>query len=687
MSSGDMNTGAPIELNTTLLDEAVGKSLLEKLPGIVAAGKRKAEAILERAKNESKIDLQSRELVDPVGAFEDLPKKLYPGNLNTLIYGDNLLAMAALLAGTDERPSLRGKIDLIYIDPPFDSKADYGHTIKLSDGNVDQKPTVIEQFAYSDTWADGTASYLKMLIPRLIFIRELLSENGSIYLHLDYRTCHYAKIIMDEIFGKENFKNEIIWQSAIGDTSAKNRKFIKSHDTILFYSKNFKKSNWNDVFQDYGAASEKMYRYQDTKGRYRIAPVDNPGGNGYIYELGFGEKLPQNGYRMPKETALEWLSEGILDIKAGKVPGKKIYMSSGVRCRDVWSDISALQGSKSVGYATQKPEELLARIITASSNQGSIVADFFCGSGTTSAVAEKLGRRWIACDLGKPACMVTRKRLLDLKSKPFLCMNIGDYQIEQMRSHFGKKYRIGELSEIILGLFGANPLPSDVNPNRNLGKIPNKTLIYCDSPNKLTGLKTLKKAVELRDGLMGGWKKVVVLGWNFDSQISQHIQMLNDPDLEVLVIPPDLLDRLKKKGTKLKPSEVRFSTLQYLQVSHKRTILKDGEQLKISLQNYVLLSPEALHLEDDERKKIQQIANKDPIALIEYWGIDPNYDGVTFRPVWHSYRGEDKITDKGRYSIDPHVLLELPKHSGSRKICVRAVDIFGFEAQTIQEVL
>jgi adenine-specific DNA-methyltransferase len=266
-------------------------------------------------------------------------------------------------------------------------------------------------------------------------------------------------------------------------------------------------------------------------------------------------------------------------------------------------------------------------------------------------------------------------------------MNIGDYQIEQMRSNFGKKYRIGELSEIVLGLFGANPLPLEENPYRNLGKIPRtKTLVFCDSPNKATGLKTLKKAIELRDNLMGGWNKVVVLGWNFDSQISEHLQTINDPNLEVLVIPPDLLDRLKKKGTKLKSTEIRFSTLQYLQISPKRKILKNNEELHVDLKNYVLLSPDALHLDDEERKKVQKIANQDPIALIEYWGIDPNYDGETFRPVWHSYRGEDRVTNKGRYSIEPQAILELPKHSGVRKICVRAVDIFGFEAQTVQEV-
>ena len=131
---------------------------------------------------------------------------------NRLIYGDNLLGMAALLAGDAETPSLRGKIDLIYIDPPFDSKADYRTKITLPGGDVEQKPTVIEQFAYSDTWADGTASYLAMIVPRLCLMRELLSTRGSIYVHLDWHVGHYVKVAMDEIFGRDNFINEIVWR-------------------------------------------------------------------------------------------------------------------------------------------------------------------------------------------------------------------------------------------------------------------------------------------------------------------------------------------------------------------------------------------------------------------------------------------------------------------------------------------
>jgi adenine-specific DNA-methyltransferase len=180
-------------------------SLLEQLPKIVADGKREAERIMERLESSYRIGLQTRELVIPSrdSNWQDMFAKsqkashdLNPANMNRLIYGDNLLAMAALLAGNEQIPSLRGKIDLIYIDPPFDSKADYRTKVTLPGCDVEQKPTVLEQFAYSDTWEDGTASYLRMLVPRIILIRELLSEAGSLYVHLDWHIGHYVKTIL-----------------------------------------------------------------------------------------------------------------------------------------------------------------------------------------------------------------------------------------------------------------------------------------------------------------------------------------------------------------------------------------------------------------------------------------------------------------------------------------------------------
>src|ERR1035437_4620777 len=192
------------------------KSLIYELPKIIDEGKKEVEQILERLSSENKLGLETNELVLPAkdtaqnGMFEGkIPEVNEKEWMNRLIYGDNLLAMQALLAGDPANglPSMRGKISLIYIDPPFDSKADYRTKVTLPGGDIEQKPTAIEQFAYSDTWADGTASYLQMLVPRLFLMRELLSENGSIYVHLDYHVSHYVKIVLDEIYGKHDFLN------------------------------------------------------------------------------------------------------------------------------------------------------------------------------------------------------------------------------------------------------------------------------------------------------------------------------------------------------------------------------------------------------------------------------------------------------------------------------------------------
>ena len=210
--------------------------------------------------------------------------------------------------------------------------------------------------------------------------------------------------------------------------------------------------------------------------------------------------------------------------------------------------------------------------------------------------------------------------------------------MEAAKATLGRDFRIGDLSQIVLSLYGALPLPPDVNPQRNLGHIAgidlggrrgSKTLVLADSPNKLTGTATLKKAIAQRDNLLGGWDRVVVLGWNFEPSIGETITALNDSRLEVLVIPPDLMDRLKKKGglDKLR-GQVRFSSLQYLTIHPVvRAAQGDSETLTVRLKNYVLLSPEAINLDDDNRTKLQAVANKEPLALIEYWAVDPDYDG------------------------------------------------------------
>ncbi|HTA66592.1 MAG TPA: DNA methyltransferase [Xanthomonadaceae bacterium] len=557
---------------------------------------------------------------------------------NRLIYGDNLLAMAALLAGEELAPSLRGRVNLIYIDPPFDSKADYRTKVVLPGVELEQKPTVIEQFAYSDTWARGTASYLEMLTARLALMRELLSDSGSIFVHLDWHVCHYVRIVLDEIFGKGCFRNEIIWYYSGG--GAPRDRFAHKHDVIFW----FQKSKDADVYFDADAV-RMNYKWTD------------------------GQKRADGSGR---------------DLEAGKLPDDVMGLDI-IRLNKImpWAQ-------ENKDYETQKSEALLAIFLQAASREGDVVADFFGGSGTTAAVAEKLGRRWITTDLGKPACMIMRKRLIDQGAKPFLYQAIGDYQVEAAKSSMGRSFRIGDLSEIVLSLYGAQPLDPDDNPMRNLGKVVFrgiKTLVLVDSPNKMTGDATLRKAIAQRDNLLGGWDKVVVLGWNFEPSIGQSITALNDARLEVLVIPPDLLDRLKKKGgiEKLR-GQVRFSSLQYLTVDPvQRRREGDGERIVVRLKNYVLLSPEAINLDEENRKKLLKVMNAEPLALIEYWAVDSDYDGEVFRSVWQDYRG-NTANDDDALRVTTCADFSVPHKAGTRRICVRAVDVFGFEAEVMQAV-
>jgi site-specific DNA-methyltransferase (adenine-specific)/adenine-specific DNA-methyltransferase len=271
-------------------------------------------------------------------------------------------------------------------------------------------------------------------------------------------------------------------------------------------------------------------------------------------------------------------------------------------------------------YWTQKPEKLLERIIKASSNENSIVADFFWWSGTTASVAEKLGRKRITSDIGKPACMVMRKRFIDNDCKPYLYQALGDYQKESFSQNFWTRYRIWDLAQVTMGLYGALPFSVEDNPQRNLWYIPQtKILVYVDSPNKLTWYNTLKKALAERDSFLGGRNRVVVLGRNFSSTIAHEINELNDKNLEVLVIPPDLLDKLKTKWwyqSLVREKKVKFSSLQYLSVK-RPTIesLWSQDKLTIELENYVLLSPDALPLDEKERVKLDEIIEIEPLCL------------------------------------------------------------------------
>lgn len=680
------------------------KSLIEALPDVVKQGRREVEQILERAQSDNKMMLQTNEYVLPArddsGLFRGTIRACCPpdnagteycetdGWFNRLIQGDNLFAMQALLAGDPATglPSMRGKIDLIYIDPPFDSKADYRTKINLPNGDIEQKPTVLEQFAYSDTWADGTISYLKMLYPRLALMKELLSPQGTIYIHLDWHIGHYVKLILDDIFGKNNFLTEIIWNyRTFSQAAVKGRSFEHTHDNIYIYAKDIDKQIFNPVYVPQKTSIENAKKAGfslDDRGYFKTAPTG----------------LGKGGYS--EETIRSLDAQGLIYWTKNGLPRKKYYCendSSYIYDKkmigNVWSDIpDMMHFSKSeiLDYGTQKPEALLERIIQASSNENSIVADFFGGSGTTTAVAEKLGRRWITSDLGKPACMIMRKRLIDIPDcKPFLYHSIGDYSREAFLSD--KQFRrVSDLARVVLGLYGALPFDGADAP-ANLGHIRGtSTLVYVDSPNKVTNSNTIKKALELRESYMGGWNKIIVLGWNFAFDIGETIQGINRSECEVLVIPPDLLDMLRKKGYRdlVDSGKITFSSLQYLTIKTPRIMPANEEgkvKITVELDNYVLLSPDSLPLDDKSKAKVQQVMAENPLDLIEYWSVDPDYDGQTFRSVWQDYR-ENTANDGDALRVVHDAEIITPAHPGKRKICVKAVDVFGFESQTIVEL-
>mgnify|MGYP000788514803 FL=1 len=662
----------------------MAKSLIEELPRIASEGRQEAQRIIERLSSGTRIGLQTNELVLPRkdvsgffrGQVPNIPNAFnaaLDGStwMNRLVYGDNLLTMQALLAGDPQTglPSLRGKVDLIYIDPPFDSKADYRTKVVLPGVDIQQKPTVVEQFAYADTWEEGTISYLKMIYKRLILMKELLSDTGTVYVHIDWHIDSYVKIMLDDIFGKDNFRDQIIWYYP-GGIKAVPHYFPRKHDCIYCYSKtnNYVFNNQRKGIEDNSLYSRWIKYSEDGE---TITYKNFPRTDKVKFDMYVKRFISQNK-REPKDE----------DV---------IYRFEGALVDDVWDDCPAVFRllNEKTGYSTQKPASLLERIIKASSNEGDLVCDFFGGSGTTAAVAERLGRRWITCDIGKPASLVMRKRFIDQEVNPFLYQSIGDYQKEAF--HNNKKLRrVGDLSQVVLGLFGALPFSPEQVSDRNFGYVKGtRNLVMVDSPNRLTTAATVRRAVEAKASLLGGdWDKVIVLGWNFAFDISQAIEKYKNSNVEVLVIPPDLLDKLSKKGFRklIADKTVRFSSLQYLVVNPVEvTVNGNGEdELDISLNNYVLLSPDNIPLDDKDKEKLQQVMEQDPLSLIEYWSIDPDYDGDTFRSTWQDYR-ENVDNDSDPLHCVYSTRIAMP-HKDERKVCVKAVDVFGFESQVILDV-
>ena len=340
--------------------------------------------------------------------WDTWPNGLRRGGL--LYHGDNKEVLAHLLAN-----GFRGQVKLIYIDPPFDSGADYVRKVELRGpkGKVKldgEGYTLGEQIQYTDIWAND--NYLQFMYERLLLLKELLSEDGAVYLHCDPTKNSYLRCLLDEVFGSVNFRSEVVWRrtSAHSDSGS----FGRVHDTVYFYSKG-PTYIWNEPRADYEEwYVERYYRYRDETGRrFKSGDLSAYGlsGGGYEYDWKGRDGL----WRCPQDTMKRLDAEGKLYYTENGVPRLKQYLDEmdGQQVQSIWDDVLPLVSwsTETVNYPTQKPESLVERVITASSNPGDLVLDCFIGSGTTAAVAQKLSRRWIGCDINKGAIQTTVKRL------------------------------------------------------------------------------------------------------------------------------------------------------------------------------------------------------------------------------------------------------------------------------------
>jgi site-specific DNA-methyltransferase (adenine-specific)/adenine-specific DNA-methyltransferase len=370
--------------------------------------------------------------------FDSRGRQLH-GWSNKLIWGDNKLILSSLKAGALRRQiEDAGGLKLIYIDPPFDVGADFSMDIEVGGETFHKEANLLEQIAYRDTWGRGADSFISMLYERLILMRDLLTHDGSIYVHMGPAKSHLVRAVLDEVFGRDRCLREVIWKRV--SSRSHGSYYPATHGSILFYAKT-ERVIWNQLYEPLdGEYVQSKYRHQDLDGRkFRTGNClnQNPDRPNLTFEWNGHVRT----WRWTKDKMQALHEAGRLIYTKSGVPEYKRYLdeSEGVALQSVWTDINPVnsQAREDTDYPTQKPEALLDRIIRASSNEGDLVADFFCGSGTTAAVAEKLGRKWIAADLGKFAMHTTRKRLIGVQRerkaagkdfRAFEVLNLGRYE-------------------------------------------------------------------------------------------------------------------------------------------------------------------------------------------------------------------------------------------------------------------
>lgn len=591
---------------------------------------------------------------------------------NRLIWGDKKYVLPSLLS------EFAGKVNLIYIDPPFNVGADFSFTTTIpdSDESFTKEPSVIEQKAYRDTWGRGMDSYLQWFYETVVLLHELLAEDGSLYVHLDYHVAHYAKVVIDELMGPTNFANGIVWKRTGAHNSA--LRYGPVHDVILYYTKS-DYATWNQQYQRHDEYVEARYTYVDSNGRSfypvsLIAAGTRTGSSGQPWR-GIDVASKGNHWRYTRERLDELDKVGdIYWPEKGGFPRLKMYAENvkGALAQDWWDDISAInsQAIERLGYPTQKPEALLERIIKASSNEGDLVLDCFCGSGTTAVVAEKLKRRWIACDLGRFAIHTTRKRLLNTSDlRPFVVQNLGKYERQVWQAELAKS-RDGQSPasnlqslqrayiDFILQLYGAQPM----NGYNWLHGLRAGHMVHVgsvDAPVSLGDVTNI--AVEFRRAVGSGKdaptsNSVDVLGWDFAfelNEVARQQAAAANIQMRFLRIPRDVMDKRAVDA-----GEIRFFELAALSVEPQ----VKGRDVLLKLSNFVIPP-------DDVPEEVRK-AIKHWEQWIDYWAVDWDNRSDTFHNEWQSYRTRKEKT------LQKQVTNKYDQ-PGEYRIVVKVVDILG----------
>ncbi len=607
--------------------------------------------------------------------------------------------MQALLATGYE-----GKIKLIYIDPPFWTGENYYSNIVIGGETITKSPSVIERIAYKDYWEGGIDSYLDMLYPRLQLMKRLLTDSGSIYVHTDYHVGHFVKILMDEVFGRENFRNEISARRKIKNLQNQFesvRQLNVAFDSILWYSKNpqsrfrlptkkvelRKSDQWNNFFNN---ADRPTLRYpflgitlKTGQWRWERPKAEEAAKNYKEYLENYASKMTLYEYWVMTGKSKRFIKREPQATRAyyWVEPKETAPFDSD------WTDVFSYDISPGA-YPTQKSVEILRRILESGSEKGDLVADFFCGSGTTMIAAEAMERKWIGCDFSKVALQVARARLVGSESKPFLLENIGNYQRQLI---YLSGSRIYEIQPVVLKLYGATPRKdfTDLGTRRQEGV---EELVYVSYPDRPVSARKVGELEALAERLDGsGYKRLVILGWdyeyNFDellAEIKRNSKRVWRSEVIAKAIPPEVYEYLKKSKSEEEieslVGKVKFYDKPFLKLSRPAVQWrKDTADVTISLERYVVFD---YPIEDqDQRKELEELLVDNPLALIDYWAVDWNYDGVTFRSSWQAVR------EAGRKSI-PVAKSATQSMARGRKydVAIRAVDVFGNDASKIIEV-